>query len=299
MNVKSKFMFLKNFNPSSVSSSVKGALLAILSALLLSTSMSMTKTLSPEIPTSLVVFMRTFFGLLFFLPFLIKNRRQFLKTTQPFVHLLRIMTSVLAMLCTYYTYRHLPLGFATSLGMTGPLFTTLIAIFFLKEYVDQYKWMLLIVGYSGAFLIIKPHNFVVDVAILTSLLANILAASSIILAKVLSRHDSTTTIMGYGNIGIFLVASLLNFNTWQAIDLKDLGRLAIIAFLGLCTQYCSITAVKLTSPSFTAPFEYTRLLFSFSIGFLFFKEFPDYYTIIGSLIIIGSTYMITYRKAPV
>ena len=102
MNVKSKFMFLKNFNPSSVSSSVKGALLAILSALLLSTSMSMTKTLSPEIPTSLVVFMRTFFGLLFFLPFLIKNRRQFLKTTQPFVHLLRIMTSVLAMLCTYY-----------------------------------------------------------------------------------------------------------------------------------------------------------------------------------------------------
>lgn len=289
-------MSLKNFNLPLFPSSRKGAILATLSALLLSTSLSITKTLSPEIPTSLIVFIRTFFGLLFFLPFLLKNRDQFLKTKQPFVHVLRITTSVLAMLCTYYTYRHLPLSFATSLGMTGPLFTTLIAIFCLKEYVDKYKWILLILGYSGALLIIKPHNFVVDIAIMTSLLANVLAGSSIILAKILSKQDSTTTIMGYGNIGIFLAASLLNFNSWQVIGLKDLGRLALISLLGLCTQYCSITAVKLTSPSFTAPFEYARLLFSFSIGFLFFNEIPDYYTTAGSLVIIGSTYMITYRK---
>jgi drug/metabolite transporter (DMT)-like permease len=240
--------------------------------------------------------MRTFFGLVFFLPFLLHNHAQFFKTKKTSLHLLRICTSISAMLCTYYTYRHLPLGLATSLGMTGALFTTLLSILFLKERVDKTKWVLIVIGYLGALCIIKPHRFVLEIGIITGLLANILAGSSIILAKILSRYDSTVTIMGYTNIGLFLVAAVLNFHGWQAIGLKDLGLLAVIALLGLCAQYCSITALKQTRPSFLAPFEYTRLLFSFLIGFLFFRELPDPYTIIGSIIIIGATYTITYRE---
>lgn len=289
-------MFLKICSLSSLAPPVTGAVFAVSSALSLSISMSIIKTLSSDISTSLVVFMRTSFGLLFFFPFLIKNYKQLFKTSKLLIHLLRITISVSAMLCTYYTYRHLPLGFATSLGMTGPLFTTLISIIFLQEHIDKYKWLLLIIGYLGAILIIKPHNFTLDFAIITSLLANILAGISIVLVKILSKHDSTITIMGYSTIGVCLAAAALNYNGWQIIELQDIIKLAIIAFLGFCAQYFSITAVKHTSPSFTAPFEYIRLLFSFFIGFFVFNEFPDDYTILGSLIIVGATYAITVRK---
>lgn len=278
------------------SSSIKAAFLAICYALSLSVSMTIAKKLSPEIKTSSIVFMRTLFGLLFFLPFLIKNRHQFLKSQKIPLHLLRILINVCAILFTYYTYRHLPLGFATSLGMTGPLFTTLITVIFLKENIDKVKWFTLVIGYSGALLIIKPHQFVFDIAIVTSLLANILAGSSIALIKVISRHDSTITIMGYTNIGLVLAACLLNIYGWQLINLKDLGLLAIIGFLGLFSQYCSITALKLSTPSFVAPFEYTRLIFAFLIGFFIFHELPEYSTIMGAAIVAGATYFIVYRE---
>jgi hypothetical protein len=48
---------------------VKAALLATFSALALSTSMALARKLNPEIPTTLLVFVRSCFGFLFFLPF--------------------------------------------------------------------------------------------------------------------------------------------------------------------------------------------------------------------------------------
>lgn len=258
--------------------------------------MSITKILPVEIPTSLIVVIRTFFGLVFFIPFLIKNKHQALKTKKLSIHLSRITTTVLAMLCTYYTYRHLPLSVATSLGMTGPLFTTLISILFLKEKISRYKWIFLITGYLGTLFIIQPHNMVIETAIFTGLLANVSAGSATVLVKHLSTYDSTITIMGYGNLGVFLVALLLNYNGWQTISLKNIGLMAVISMLGLLTQYCSITALKLTNPSFTAPFEYIRLLFSILIGIMVFSEHPNSYTLIGSVVVIVSTYMITPYK---
>ena len=279
-----------------ISPSLKGALLATFSALSLSISMSLTKNLSSEIPTSLVVFLRTFLGILFFLPFLLRKRHQLFKTKRPLLHLTRVATSVCAMLCTYFTYRHLPLGFATSLGMTGSLFTTILSILFLQEKVDKTKWFFLVLGYVGAICILKPHRFALEWGILTALLANLLAGSSLILAKILSKEESTLTIMGYTNVGTFVASSLLNINGWQRVALNDLGLLLLIALLGLCSQYSSLTALRSSTPSFLAPFEYTRLVFSFMIGFLFFQEIPDIYVFLGSIIIVTATYCIVYRE---
>ena len=151
-------------------------------------------------------------------------------------------------------------------------------------------------GYLGALCIIKPHTFVLEMGIITALLANLLAGSSIIIAKVLSKNDSTLVLMGYNNIGVFMAAALFNFNGWHVIGWKDGALLSLMALLGLAAQYCSLTALKQSRPSFLAPFDYTRLLFSFLIGFTIFQEVPDLYTILGSFMIILATYIITYRE---
>lgn len=281
----------------SSSSNINGAILATLAALSFSISMSLAKQLNADIPTLLVVFIRSCFGLFFFIPFLIKNKVLNIKTKKFPLHVLRIILTVGGMLCTYYAYRNLPIAFATSIGMIGPLFTTVLSIIVLKERIEFWKWILIIWGYLGIILVIRPTSAVLDIGTLAALAANILAACCIIIVKILSRHDSTITIMLYSNIGITITSSVINTHGWQLLDVKDIIILSLTGLLGITTQFCSITALKYSNPSFLAPFEYTRIFFATIIGILVFQEFPDLYMVTGSVMIISSTYLLIYLES--
>ena len=281
-----------------LSPQIKGAIFATLAALSMSTSMSLAKNLDKELPTSLIVFVRSLFGLMFFVPFLVKNRAEFVRSTNHRLQFIRVIFVVSSMLCTYYTYRHLPIAFATSIGMTSALFTTVFSAIILNDKIGIHKWMVIFVGYCGVIMVIKPTSYVIDFAVLVAIMANIFAALAIISAKVLSRSDSTVTIMFYSNIGITLLSFVINsYNCgWQSLNTNEIGILLLTGAFGITTQFCSLTALKYGSPSFLAPFEYTRMFFAVVIGFIIFHEVPPILVIVGSLLIIISTYVLTYLE---
>jgi drug/metabolite transporter (DMT)-like permease len=274
------------------------ALLATCSALCLSIIMLLAKNLNPDIPTSLVVFVRSVFGLVFCITIVANNPATIFRTENLKLHILRAFLIVSTMLCTYYTYRNLPVAFATALGMTGALFTTILSKIILKDTIGFRKWVILFIGYLGVILVIRPNSFIIDSAIITALLANAFAASSIIVAKILSKKDGTTTIMLYSNIGLTIIAALVNTGTfgWRPLLMQDFGILALTGLFGILAQFCSITALKMTTPSFLAPFEYTRMIFAIVISIFIMKEIPDLYTMIGACIIIGSTYFLIKKN---
>lgn len=274
----------------------KSAALAIIGVLSLSVSMSIAKQLDTSIPTVMVVFVRSGFGLLFFIPILVKERSSLSRINNIPLHIIRVTLAVLAMLCTYYTYRNLPIAFATSIGMTSPIFTTALSGLILKEVIGYKKWGLVILGYIGALIVIKPTSFILDTAIITALLANLLAATCIIIIKILSKKNSIVTIMLVGNVGIFTVSFLMSLVQWHPLSAYDIGLLSLTGALGIITQLCLNIVVKRTSPSFVAPFEYSRMLFATVIGFVVFNEIPAISTIIGVSIIIASTYTMLLLK---
>ena len=197
------------------------------------------------------------------------------------------------MLCTYYAYRTLPVAFATAIGMTAPLFVAILSFVFLKEKISFLKWGLISLGYIGVLLVMKPSSFIIDTGTASALAANILAACCIILIKVLSRYDSTVTIMLHTNIGMTFGSFLLNIQGWPAIHTRDIILMSLTGLLGTITQFCSIKALKHASPTAVAPFEYTRIIFALLIGIIVFNERPDIYMIIGTIVIIISAYLIT------
>ena len=276
-------------------SPIQGAILATIAALLMSTLMTIAKELPKAIPTSLVLFIRSFFILLFSLPLLARNPRSALKSDQYLLHGLQIMLGVCTTLCTYYTYRHLPVTLATSLGMTGALFTTLLSVTILKDAVDRIKWLCILVGYLGTLCIIQPGAISFDVGIITALLANLLAGFGAITSKILSKRVDKLAIIIYNTLGMTVIFGCLSYPHWHLLDPKVLWVLACMGALALGSNYCYLTALKKASPSFLAPFEYTRLIFAFVIGFVLFGELPNLYTILGSMMIVGATYIITYR----
>lgn len=277
----------------SVSPKLIGAGFMLLWALSFSSAMAFAKTLSPEIDSIIILFMRYFFGLIFFSPFLVQAGFKGFVTSRPILHLTRVVCVGLAMGCTYYAYRNLPLALATSIGMTGPLFTTILSIFLLKDSVSLPKWAFIIFGYLGVLVMVRPHELPISIGVWVELLANLFAAFSIICVKLLSRTESTLTIMLYANTVTTFIAGILALSLWKTPNTADLMILMVIGGLGVFSQFCSVSALKFANPSYLAPFEYTRMCFAIPVGYLFFQELPTLWTIGGSLMIIGATYGLT------
>ena len=266
----------------------------ILWSSMFSLAMAMAKTLDGSVNQVSLIFSRSLVGSLVAMPLFMRvGFKVHFATTRLGLHILRILFVTIAMGCTYYAYRHLPIAYAAAIGQTGPLFTTVLAIFLLRESVNISKWMALALGYGGVMIMVRPTGGDLAPSVLVALMANLSAGLAIICAKSLTRTDSSETVLFYATFGVLVVSGVSAIWFWESPQPDDLWRLAVIGVAGVLSQYCYINALKRAPASFVTPFEYTRLCMSIPIGYFMFSEVPDIWTVLGSLVIIVAVVWLT------
>lgn len=264
-------------------------------------SMSLNKFVSKETPTAIIVFYRILIALIWLAPIIIKNGGfHLLKSKISHIHIIRGILTALTTGCTYYAYRYLPLGTATSIGLSGPLFITLMAVLFLKEKLTIKKIIYILSGYIGVIIIIKPGsiNLSSDLtpALMAAVLGNLLIAGHVILLKVVSKTDSALTILFYNTLvpllcwGSYILINTHLYNYCSAIPINDLHLLIGIGLAGLSLQFCYTKAITFEDASFVSPLEYMRIVMAIPLGILIFNETFNIYVMIGAVVIMASTY---------
>jgi drug/metabolite transporter (DMT)-like permease len=68
----------------------------------------------------------------------------------------RCLNGFLAVSCAYLAFRLIPLGDASSIVFSSPIFVTVIACFLLKEPCGLFQGFMLVMGIGGVTLICKP-----------------------------------------------------------------------------------------------------------------------------------------------
>ena len=69
--------------------------------------------------------------------------------------------------------------------------------------------------------------------------------------------------------------------------------IAVFSTLG---HYCSTRAFASAEASLVMPFDYLRLLWFSLVGYLFFQETPDRWTLLGGCIIAASALYMLHRE---
>jgi drug/metabolite transporter (DMT)-like permease len=252
------------------------------------------KKLDPVINNFLVVFIRSLFGLFIISPFVIKEGLSSLKIKGSFFHISRILCGFSSMVCTYYAYRNLPLAFATSLGFTGPIFASVLSMIFLGSKITRQKWIAICIGYVGVLIMVRPTTASFGVAAIALLFSNLFAGFAVVSLKKLTRvENNRTTLMFYGTFGIACasgIMSFMNFVIPSNIDLLYLMGIGLFMTLG---QFCYLSALQCADPVFLAPFEYSKIIISIPVGVFMFGEHLKIWSLIGSIVIIFSNYLIT------
>jgi drug/metabolite transporter (DMT)-like permease len=281
--------------------------------------MSLNKKLDSSIPTELIVFYRLSFALVWFSPYIMKHKQIIFKTSVFKWHLLRAILTSLTIGCTYYSYRHLPLAVATSIGLSGPLFTSILAAIFLNEKLSYKKISIILLGYFGVLCVVTksiaesfitfitivfvqkniPINifnsisFNFEEAIFIAIIGNILIGFVSILLKKVTNHDQPTTVLLYNTLLTTLLVGVYNYPNFNVPDHHNLFLLIVIGILGLSLQFFYTKAMSIENASFVSPLEYLRIVFAIPVGIFLFNEKITLQMIIGVCLIFISTHRLS------
>jgi drug/metabolite transporter (DMT)-like permease len=243
-----------------------------------------------------VAFFRTIFVLLIFLPFVVKNGFKTLKPNNIKLQSYRAIIGSVAMLCMFYGLSITELAKATALMFTVPIFATILAIIFLKEVVGIRRWSAMFIGFFGALIVLRP-DIELGFGPLLILCGSLMWSSSVLMAKKLTQTDSTLSITFWQAAGLIPATFILATQVWQWPNLDQLIMFLLIAIAGTLTHWFLNEALKRAEISALLPLDYLRLIWSVSLGLIFFNEIPTAGLWLGAALILGASTYIGVRQA--
>jgi drug/metabolite transporter (DMT)-like permease len=276
-----------------------GITLMVVSCLFMASLSVFVKILGQELHPFQVVFLRNFFSLILILPLVFTLSKKALVDTPFKFHIVRSLNGVLAMTVWFYVIARMPLADSTAISFTTPLFATLGAVLFLKEKVHFRRWAAICMGFSGVLLMMQPSGDGGYIMGLLGLLSAVLMAISTLLIKSLSKTESARVMLLYMGLFMTPLSFPLAWAHWQPMTTEQLWlSLAMGAVAALAHLFLN-KAFALAEVSALQPFDFIRLPIAAMFGYMLFAEIPTLETLLGALIIAGSSIYIAYRESKV
>lgn len=256
------------------------------------------RVLETALPSFQVTFFRSFAALVTTLPFLLRQGPSMIRSGRPVLALLRGVLGASGMMCNFYAMIHLELATAISLSFARPLFLLVLAAVILREVVSGSRITATVIGFFGVLIIVRP-GVDLDPTMLVALAGALLIAGSIILVRILSRTDSTVTLLFYSGVAGTLFTAIPAISTWAWPSPFQWGLIAVMAVFGVAGQSCFMKGYAVGEASALAPFDYTRLIFAAALGYFLFGDLPDIWVWTGTALLVGATYwsLVEERRA--
>ena len=254
------------------------------------------KALGTRIPLSEVVFFRNVLGLPALLLYAAAAHPggvlAALRTRNPRGHVERLATGLVGMYGSFHGYAHLPLATVTALNFTMPLFLVALSALILRERVAPRRIAIAAAGFGGVLLMVQPWSTAAPLdpvavgAVLSAALGWALAMISI--RRMGEAGEAGTTIVLWFAIGAAIVSGLATLPVWVMPTPSQWGFLLITSLLSVFAQFLMTAAYRSGDTTLVAPFEYTAILWTASLGMVVWGEVPDLWDLAGVLVLVGA-----------
>ncbi len=282
---------------STLPGNVRGSLIVLFASLIAVVMTSFIKFVGQDIPVIEILFIRQIFVLVIISPVIIKNLGTVFVTNVFHLHFIRSLFSVIAMFTGFTAVVHLPLAEVTAISFSRTLFTTILAIIFLKEVVGVRRWTSVFIGFVGVLIIVRPDADNINIYALLALVSALFVSGISVAMRKLSQIDNPSTIMAYQSIFVALVMGGPALYYWVTPNLEQMLYIMMVGGLMSLMQWLFIQAYKAGEAAAIAPMEYTRLIYATIIGVIVFAEVPTLWTLSGAAIIVASTLYTMHRNA--
>ncbi|MFP5480871.1 MAG: DMT family transporter [Alphaproteobacteria bacterium] len=278
-------------------SSVTRGVALMLAAIFLFTAMDATaKGLIARYPAPQVIWVRFAGQLVLVLLILRHHLGPVLRTRFPVLHFWRSASQFGATTFFFLSLPHIGLAEATAIADINPVLITLGAALFLGERLGPRRIAGVVVALIGALIVIRPGAGVFSWWAVLPLLCALSYATSALLTRRIGAQESVWASMIYAALfGTIVAGAALPF-IWEPIAAGDIWRFVLIGCLGTGAQLCIIRSFSITEASIVAPFAYLGIVFAAFWGVVLYDQWPDQWTVIGALVIVGAGLYVWHRE---
>ena len=254
------------------------------------------KATGVHIPLFQVVFFRNFFALLPLIFFIYFLKLNFRSINNYKLHIARAFIGVTAMSLFFVSIRYVPLVEMQTISYSSVFFISILSIFFLGEKIGYRRIIAIFIGFLGVLIILKPSTELFSNYSVLPLIASLfLSMAVIVLKKILLTNNNILSVWVF--TFLCTVFSLFFYNeNWVWPNNLDLSFMIASGILGFIAQICLTKSFQLADASILAPIDFSSVIWSFSLGYIFFGELISSDVLIGGLIIITSVGYIFYRE---
>ncbi|MDD4362995.1 MAG: DMT family transporter [Atribacterota bacterium] len=227
------------------------------------------------------------------LPFIIKLNCLPFFGIDKLVLLLRALFGFITTIGLIYTFMKMNLTDAMALRQLSPFIIVILSQLFLREKIRPNQLIIFSVAFVGALLIIKP-GFRSDMfPAIVGLIATLSSSLAHITLRKLRLTDHPLVIVYIFSILsiIFSFTILLVEDNFYFPNGVELLLLILTGLTGFFTQFTLSYAYRFASANIVSIYIYSSVLFTAILDFIFFHEIPDYFSIIGCILIIIGGYI--------
>lgn len=272
-----------------------GILLILLMAACFAALDASIKYLGAFIPVLMLLWARYAFQAVVMALWLVLRPGTGFRVEHPKFQLVRGALLMAASVMSFVGLKYMPLAEFTAVGMLAPVVVTLLAALFLNEQVSRWRWALVVSGFAGALIVIRPGSGVFGwVAAFPLMMALSYGSFQALTAKLAALEQPLTTHFYTGLVGLASITPVLFFSgtdvvaVLQAATVHQRALLLAIGAFGTAGHLFLIFALGLAPTATLMPFIYVQIAFALVASRLVFAHVPDGWAWLGISIIAAS-----------
>jgi drug/metabolite transporter (DMT)-like permease len=232
------------------------------------------------------------------LPVVVAGRLGELRPRRFSMHLLRGVLTVVLLGTFIYAVRELSLANAYAVFLSAPLIVAALSVPLLGERSSPRTWIAIVAGLAGVIIMLRPTAAGLwSWGALAALVAAAAYALSAIAVRVLTRTESTASVVFWTISLMTAIAALLAAPGWVAIAARHWPWIIALGVVAAIGQHLMTHAFRLAPPSLVAPFEYTALLWGIAIDRLIWHVLPSARVLAGGGVVIASGLYLIWRES--
>lgn len=249
-----------------------------------------------HLPAMEVVFFRCFFGTVFCFYGLRKAGASWIGHN----HLqlfLRGFFGTAALFCFFVTVQNIPLASAMTIQYLSPIFTSIIAIFLLKESVRPMQWFFYAIAFAGVLFIQQVDLRVSPLYLALGIFSAFGSGMAYNLVRNLKEKEHPLTVVLHFQLVGLIAGGIFTIFNWQFPVGADWIYLLLIGITSQFGQIFLTNALQKERAASVSIIIYSGLIYGISIGWIIFGESQTIFSLFGMfLVVLGVILSIFYSK---
>ena len=196
-----------------------------------------------------------------------------------------------------YGFSQLPMTTTYALIFATPFIASLLAIPLLGERVSPRQWALILLGFAGVLVILRPGFIPLSLPVMGVTLGAVFFAVTNVMVRMIGEKNET--IMSFALVPEMVICAVtfvlfLFQPEWPApmhlLLLVFTGAFSAVALVLIPLAFLKAPAAVIS------PFHYVQMLWGIIFGYVFFGDIMDVWTSTGAFIIIVSGILLIRRE---